>query len=667
MEKSGKVSGSKPREMGKSENKNSELGLPAIDASQNKRNQRRSKMDSDDRYRLIVQAAERAGHGIVILQNVDGKEGVITFANRAAESALGYGQDELLGIAMADIIHPDSLPLVAERYRLRQSGKGVSSVYESKLLKRDGTVLTVEVSAVTTTTDGRVASMAFVTDVSGRKLAEDGLRESEEKYRHLVENINAVVYSVDQNGVITYMSPMFESLLRRSTSEFIGKKFADFIHPEDLPASMGNLRKLMSGSLSEPWECRMVLPGSGDISWVQGHNRPVYKDGSIVGFQGVGVDITAQKQAEEALQLSEKKYRTMVEASPDGIISVDPQGYIVDCNTGICKLLGYMTEELKGTDVNRVVTRVESRLEAGQSFRSQIDQHGFAEAEMEMVQRNGHKVPVWAKMVELKGAKQGDFQILVYIRDMEERKKVDELKDQFIGLVSHELRTPLTVIMGAVNTALSEAKRLSPQETHRLLEDAASASDSLSHILENLLELSKYQADRLTLQLEPLMLEDVVQKTIYEARRHSSMHQFVIDLPKTLPLLRADRIRLERILHNLVENAVKYSPGGEVRVSARQEGKNIVVEVRDQGPGIPLGDQAKLFQPFQRTRQAETDGIKGVGLGLLVCRRLVEAHGGRIWLESKPGQVTTFFFTLPVEAKRQRRKPQRGLPSPWKG
>ncbi len=124
MEQSGKVSGSKPREMGKSENKNSELGLPAIDASQNKRNQRRSKMDSDDRYRLIVQAAERAGHGIVILQNVDGKEGVITFANRAAESALGYGQDELLGIAMADIIHPDSLPLVAERYRLRQSGKG---------------------------------------------------------------------------------------------------------------------------------------------------------------------------------------------------------------------------------------------------------------------------------------------------------------------------------------------------------------------------------------------------------------------------------------------------------------------------------------------------------------------------------------------------------------
>jgi signal transduction histidine kinase len=276
------------------------------------------------------------------------------------------------------------------------------------------------------------------------------------------------------------------------------------------------------------------------------------------------------------------------------------------------------------------------------------------EAELEMVQRNGHKIPVWARMVELEGTKQDNSQILLYLRDMEERKKVEELKDQFIGLVSHELRTPLTVIMAAVNTALSERTRLSPHETRRLLEDAASASDALSDILENLLELSRSQADRLTLQVEPLMLEDVVQKTIHEAKRHSSMHQFVIDLPKTLPPLRADPIRLERILHNLVENAVKYSPGGEVRVSARRDGKNLVIEVHDQGYGISLEDQAKLFQPFQRIRQAETDGIKGIGLGLLVCRSLVEAHGGRIWLESQPGQGTTIFFTIPIEPRRRK-------------
>ncbi len=609
-------------------------------------------MDSDDRYRLIVEAAEEAGHGIVILQNVEGKEGVITFANRAAATALGYGQYELLGTAMADIIHPNSLPLVAERYRLRQTGKEIPGVYQSKVFKRDGTVLTAEISAATTTIGGKVASMVFVTDITERKLAVDMLRESEEKYRQLVENINAVIYSVDENGVITYMSPMFESLFGRSALESVGKRFAEFIHPEDLATSMENFRKVMSGSLSEPWECRMVLPGSGEIHWVQGHNRPVSRDGGSAGFQGVLVDVTVQKQAQGALQLSEKKYRTLVESSPDGILSVDPRGCIMDCNTGICRLLGYTMEELKGSNIRQVFAR--KAVEAVPSFRKQIDQHGFAEAEMEMVHHSGRKIPVWAKMVEVKGAKQDDFQILVYLRDMEERKKVDELKDQFIGLVSHELRTPLTVIMGAVNTALSEATHLSPEETRQLLEDAASESELLSHILENLLELSRSQADRLTLHLEPLKLEDVVQKTIHEARCHSSMHQFVMDLPKKIPPLRADRIRLERILHNLVENAVKYSPGGEVRVSARQEGKNLVIAVHDQGPGISPHDQARLFQPFWRTRQAETDFTKGVGLGLVVCRRLVEAHGGKIWLESEPGQGTTFFFTLPIEARRRR-------------
>jgi len=652
MKKSRKDSGSKPREMAAPKKKRTGVGSPSIDASRKKRNPRQSIMDSDDRYRLIVEAAEEAGHGIVILQNVEGKEGVITFANRAAATALGYGQYELLGTAMADIIHPNSLPLVAERYRLRQTGKEIPGVYQSKVFKRDGTVLTAEISAATTTIGGKVASMVFVTDITERKLAVDMLRESEEKYRQLVENINAVIYSVDENGVITYMSPMFESLFGRSALESVGKRFAEFIHPEDLATSMENFRKVMSGSLSEPWECRMVLPGSGEIHWVQGHNRPVSRDGGSAGFQGVLVDVTVQKQAQGALQLSEKKYRTLVESSPDGILSVDPRGCIMDCNTGICRLLGYTMEELKGSNIRQVFAR--KAVEAVPSFRKQIDQHGFAEAEMEMVHHSGRKIPVWAKMVEVKGAKQDDFQILVYLRDMEERKKVDELKDQFIGLVSHELRTPLTVIMGAVNTALSEATHLSPEETRQLLEDAASESELLSHILENLLELSRSQADRLILHLEPLKLEDVVQKTIHEARCHSSMHQFVMDLPKKIPPLRADRIRLERILHNLVENAVKYSPGGEVRVSARQEGKNLVIAVHDQGPGISPHDQARLFQPFWRTRQAETDFTKGVGLGLVVCRRLVEAHGGKIWLESEPGQGTTFFFTLPIEARRRR-------------
>lgn len=652
MQKSGKVSGSKPREMGKSENKSSEPGLPAIDASRNKRNPRRSIAGSADMYRLLVEAAGQAGNGILIVQDIDGKEGAIVFANQATARALGYGQEELLGMTMSDIIHPDSLPLVAERYGRRQRGEGIPSVYELKVLKRDGTVATAAVSAVTTTIEGKMATMVFVTDVTERNLAEERLRDSEEKYRLLTANMNEGII-VLQDGKIVFCNPKYIQITGFPEEELLSRPFSELVPPDDRQMMMGRyLDRLRGQEIRPTFEVRTITK-AGNVKWVE-TNSVLFTWNGRPAILALVTDITERRHAEEALQLSEKKYRTLVESSPDGIISVDPQGRIVECNTGICKLLEYAREELKGADISRVLKRWESRLESGQSFRSQIDQQSFVEAELEMVQRNGHKIPVWARMVEPEGTKQDDFQILLYLRDMEERKKVEELKDKFIGLVSHELRTPLTVIMAAVNTALSERTRLSPHETRRLLEDAASASDALSDILENLLELSRSQADRLTLQVEPLMLEDVVQKTIDNVRRHSSMHQFVIDLPKTLPRLRADRIRLERILHNMVENAVKYSPGGEVRVSARKDGKNLVIEVHDQGYGISLEDQAKLFQPFQRIRQAETDGIKGVGLGLLVCQTLVEAHGGRIWLESALGQGTTIFFTLPIEARKRK-------------
>jgi signal transduction histidine kinase len=123
-----------------------------------------------------------------------------------------------------------------------------------------------------------------------------------------------------------------------------------------------------------------------------------------------------------------------------------------------------------------------------------------------------------------------------------------------------------------------------------------------------------------------------------------------MDIPPRLPMVQADPIRIECVLRNLVENAMKYSPqGGEIRVSAKRDEGHLVIGVRDQGLGISLGDQLKLFRPFERLENRRLDGVKGAGLGLTVCRRLVEAHGGRIWVESQLGLGSTFFFVLPLK------------------
>jgi len=146
----------------------------------------------------------------------------------------------------------------------------------------------------------------------------------------------------------------------------------------------------------------------------------------------------------------------------------------------------------------------------------------------------------------------------------------------------------------------------------------------------------------------------VIQEAIEGVKRQTSAHQFVVSSPQKLPPVYADPLRLERILYNLLENAVKYSPeGGEIKVTVRLAEEELVIGVSDRGVGISPADRARLFAPFQRLEESRPGGTRGVGLGLLVCQRLVEAHGGRIWVESRPGRGSTFFFTLPFNQQRQ--------------
>jgi two-component system CheB/CheR fusion protein len=228
-------------------------------------------------------------------------------------------------------------------------------------------------------------------------------------------------------------------------------------------------------------------------------------------------------------------------------------------------------------------------------------------------------------------------------QDITDRKKIEQLKDEFIGMVSHELRTPLTVITGAIQTALD--KRISREDLRELLTEALSSSEALAAILDNLLELSRHQAGRLTLDKKPTNLSEIIRNTVDKIHRQNPERKAIVDISNKIPPLLVDPVRLERIIYNLVENAFKYSAEGtEVRVFTRQEKGNIVVGVSDHGAGLSIQEQKKLFGPFERLG---TTSKKGIGLGLMVCKRLVEAHGGRIWVESKRGEGSTFLFTIP--------------------
>ncbi len=237
------------------------------------------------------------------------------------------------------------------------------------------------------------------------------------------------------------------------------------------------------------------------------------------------------------------------------------------------------------------------------------------------------------------------------IQDLGPVHAEDELRAGFISAVSHELLTPVAIIKGY---AVSLGERPASRRDKVLrsgLEAIADEADRLSRLVRNLLDVAKVQAGVLRLQLAPLNLKPLIEQGVERFSKRSRRHTFVVEIPEQLPLVTADRDRIEGVLYNLLDNAVKYSPnGGTIRVSATVQGNEVVVAVSDPGIGIPYAEHDRIFQPYHRVTGPNQPPVEGSGLGLFIARAVVEAHGGRIWVRSRPGRGSTFYFSLPREA-----------------
>jgi hypothetical protein len=467
------------------------------------------------------------------------------------------------------------------------------------------------------------------------------LRQETDTLRVIMENTRAQVAYLDPDFNFVRVNTAYARGSGYAVHELIGRNHFDLFPDEENRVIFMQVRD--TGKPVEfhdkPFEYK-YQPWRGITYW-DWTLVPVKEDsGRVQGLVLSLVDTTERKRMEEGLQYERDQLLRILDTMEDGV-------YIVNQQHGIEYVNPALEAQFGAVEGRRCYDYLNNGHEVCPWCKDEVV---YLEGKTVRWEWHSEKNGKTYDLIDtpLRNA-DGSISKLVVFRDITERKKLDQLKDEFIGLVSHELRTPLTVIMGSLNTILSEGPRLSSGETHQLLQDAVSETEVLSHLLGNLLELSRAQADRLLLYTEAVSIQKVVAETVNKLKRQSSTHRFVIDIPKELPLIHADPLRLERILYNLLENAVKYSPhGGEIRISARLEKEHAVIGISDQGIGISLDDQAKLFGPFQRLERAGLALVKGAGLGLLVCRRLVEAHGGRIWVESEPGRGSTFFFTLPL-------------------
>jgi signal transduction histidine kinase len=234
-------------------------------------------------------------------------------------------------------------------------------------------------------------------------------------------------------------------------------------------------------------------------------------------------------------------------------------------------------------------------------------------------------------------------------RARREAEEANSLKLKFLAMISHELRTPLTSIKGFATTLLAEDVQWQPENQRDFIETIDVEADKLSDLIEQLLDLSRLEAGTMRIVVRPVTWQEILSTAMHPLRALTVNHKLVVEEEPGLPLLRVDAIRVQQVLTNLVNNAAKYSPlNSTITISTvRLSNEFIVVRVLDEGPGIPPEARNRVFEAFQQLER-EKGGTRGAGLGLAICRGLIEAHGGRIWVDDHNGPGTTIAFTLPV-------------------
>lgn len=338
----------------------------------------------------------------------------------------------------------------------------------------------------------------------------------------------------------------------------------------------------------------------------------------------------------DEVRAAEVRYRSLFEGIGDAILVMDEARRIVEANRAASDLLGYTLDELRHRPM---ATLIADDTWHDDMF-GQVRATGAGRAEGLLRTKDGRTTPV-ESTVSTMALPRGALYLAIH-RDISRRRALERLQREFLAAVTHELKTPLTGLR-----AYAQLMRRRGVYSERAVDTIVAQTQTLGRLIDDLLDVSRLEAGQLDLRRQRLDLLVVVAGAVDAARPLSSRHDLRLEAPAGPVPVVGDGGRLAQVMHHLLTNAIKYAPaGGEIAVAVRRDGGQALVSVRDHGAGVPPEAMPRLFERFYRTEAARGSHIEGLGLGLTICKGLVEAHGGRIWAESTLGEGSTFTFAL---------------------
>lgn len=503
-----------------------------------------------------------------------------------------------------------------------------------------------------------------VRDITARKLAESAIHESEKRYRLLADNITDMVAVISPDGRYTYVSPSSKTLTGYAPEELVGKSSIEFIHPADLyELEAAFSRARVKRTSYNPMTARFRHK-EGHYIWLEtgGQTRYSEETDEPVSIITISRDVTRRKEVEEALAEERNLLRSLIDNLPDYIYVKDTEHRIILDNVAHARLLGKASpSEIVGKTVfdlfppefaEKYYADEEELYRTGQPIINREEKS--LSLNRAIIWASTTKIPLKnlsGQIIGLVGITH-DISELKHTQELiqqalEKEKELNELKSRFVSMASHEFRTPLTAILLAAEILDNYRQKMEEQEIEQQLNRIKRQVKYLANIIEDMLDLSRIQANRLEFKPVATDLYAFCNEIIEEFKsRPNISHTFSYTCETSPLLLNLDRTLMSRIINNLISNALKYShPNTTIYISIKKQGDSIFLQIRDEGIGIPEADIKHLFEPFHRA--SNVGAISGTGLGLAIAKQSIEFHGGSISLESQPNIGTTVTLYIP--------------------
>ena len=632
------------------------------------------------------------------------ESGRIITANLSFAEMLGYeSPDDLINsVGMKDIyLNKNDRKKFIDQYD--KSGTGSVANLEIQWKKKDNTVIWALLTAHAIRDQiGRTQYYeGFVVDITGRKKAEEDLRESEIRYRNLIENAPDVIYSLAEDGSFASLNPAFKRITGWSCSEWLGKPFMTLIHPSDLPLAIETFKQSLGGKKQPPYELR-VLSKSGEYLVGEFTSTPLIEKGKVVGEFGIARDITdRQKQdqiqkalynisqagiAAESLELFmaeiQKELNTIIDTTNFYIAFYDESTdsifmpFMADQKDRFTTYPAAKTMTKYMMESQKPILATKDDMLALQKS-GHIDIHGTLSEIWLGVPLKSHGKVTGALVVQsyedVNAYGKPEMTIIEFISDqislsierrkakeeikaaLEKAQESDRLKSAFLATMSHELRTPLNAVIGFSQLIDAETP---PDEVVMMTQRIYKSGEHLLSIIEDMFDVTMIESGQVSVKKEnfyilPFMENIYKMLKIEQGRAKKEEIEIVFQgEPENRDfLIFTDKFKLSQILMNLLKNALKFTHEGLIEygyiLESRQEKPVLKFFIKDTGIGIPEEIQGVIFDLFRQVDDSHTRQYSGTGIGLSVAKKLTEILGGEIRVDSKEGEGSTFYFTIP--------------------